>query len=333
MEPALAPSARNGGDTGAAQYVEIRHACQAFDMDGKLARMAVPVLDIEDPQDDVLSEHVHTSTTLLAHPLTKALAPKAEALIADWLDTSAERVKLVTALAQANANALQIDIQLNEIVDVTIDALKRITEGKDDPLWSIFLKGRAPSVFKRPILGGQLAAMALWPSALSTSPHKALNDIHAALTPLLPVAEQAEKAVAKAKQDLVEFKTIGRWRSHITKSNEERTSIYSALIAIPQQNKGAKLPSIWADLFFLHDTSRRGASKQKSAEEIGRDIEKARVALEELEKQQAAAITREEAEAKALAEREAKAKELEEIRQQEKEATARRKQLEKELKK
>jgi len=191
--------------------------------------MTLPNLDTEVPIEDTLSEHVHTLTTLAADPLTTSLSPTFQALVSDWNETNTERITIVIAVAQASANATRIDKKLNQIVDDVVDALKKITENdRTNPLWSVFFKGKDPSTFKRPTLGEQLEAMTLWPSALTSSPHKALQDIGAQLSALLPVGQAAETALAKAKQDFVEFKKIGRYSQHIAEQCRARGGIRQA---------------------------------------------------------------------------------------------------------
>jgi len=298
-----------------------------------LNSMALPKLELDDPPDDVLEEHVHSLTTMHADSLAASHAIKFDGLVTDWTDAESSRIKLVIAATQAAANAFRIDTQLNGIVDAVVDALKPLDQDAKERLQQSLLKGQPPSAFKRPILSNQLTAMSVWPSTLKGSSVKALEDIEKDLSALLPVAKEAETTALRAKQDLVDWKNIGRWKQHIDKSNADRASTYGALLEMPHNHPEARLPSDYADLFFLHDTRRRGANKPKSSKQIGEEIDGLETKLANLKKQHAEALAREAAEAGHVATMEQKEKELAALKQQEKENAAKRKQLEKELEK
>lgn len=295
--------------------------------------MPIAQLDIDDSREDLLEGHVHSLTTTRADPLAASHAGKFENLVTDWMDTESVRIKLVIAISQAVANAYRIDMQLNGVVDEVVNALKQIPDTTlKENLQQSLLKGQPPSTFKRPILSEQLTVMKVWPATLAGSSVPALANIEKTLSPLLPLASQAELDVAKAKQDLVDWKNIGRWKLHIDRSNAERAAAYGDLLEVPHKNPEVGLSSDYADQFFLHDTSRRGATKVKSSKQIGDEIEAVKMKLAGLEKQHAEALEREAAEADHRAATEQKQKELAALKEQEKESKAKQKQLEKELK-
>ncbi|MFT3774090.1 MAG: hypothetical protein QM820_52665 [Minicystis sp.] len=294
--------------------------------------MAVPTLDIDQPPEDVLDEHVHSLTTVEADDFASVHAPRFDALVNEWLSLNAARVQLLIAVGRAVAKAYAIDAKLDVVVVALIAALDKLTDkDRSDPLWFVYFNGEDTWSFKRPVLQGQLAKMAVWPDSLAKSPHQALVDINATLGPLLSQGETADKEVRAAKQALVDFKNVGAWRQYIDKSNAERTAIYGHLRDVPHQHPEAKLGADYAELFFLHDTSRRGAGKPKSSEEIGQELKALEGKVELLKQQQAEAKQREEKEAAARAERERKEKELAALKQQDKETKAKKKELEKEL--
>lgn len=235
--------------------------------------MSAPILTIDDPTDSVLNEHVHTLTLVQADPLAASLQPTFEALITDHMNVTALRVNLVIAIAKASAKAIYVDVQLNDIVDQLVAALQKVTKkNRKDPLWSVFLGNQDPSAFKRPILRGQLKAMRVWPASLTASAHDELKDIAPKLAALLPSADSAEQELAASKQALVTFDSVGAWADHITKSNAERQAAWGFLSQLPHNNPALKLSNGFADLFFLHDTSRRGASAPRTSKDIADDI-------------------------------------------------------------
>ena len=294
--------------------------------------MTLPTLTIEDSPEAVLAEHVHSRTTTAADPLAAEHSPAFDAQITDWSEVSVLRTQLLIAIAQALANGFYLDHTLNQTVDDLVLALQKITKkDKSDPLWSVFLNGHEPAQLKKPILAGQLAQMLLWPPALAASSHQELQELGAALAPLLPLAVAAEKAIADAKQALVTFDKLGRWRHHIDKSNAVRVAAYGALLEVPHQNPALKLPGDYADLFFLHDTSRRGASKPRDSADIAAEIKAHKEKAAALEAPLQAALKREEDEAAERARRAEAQKELDAVNQSEKENRDRKKALEKEL--
>jgi hypothetical protein len=173
--------------------------------------------------------------------------------------------------------------------------------------------------------------MKLWLPALKASSSTELNDIAAALAPILPLADAAEADIRTARQQILEYRTVGRWRQHIDKSNGARAASYGALLEVPHQNPDLKLPADYADLFFLHDTSRRGADKTRSATEIAAEIHALEGKLVELGKEKAQAEQREAEAAKAQADREQQEKELANLDAQDRQNEERRKELKKEL--
>lgn len=295
--------------------------------------MPVPQIDIDDPREGVLEEHVHPLTTMRADPFAASHAAKFEGLVTDWTETETLRIKLVIAIAQAVANANRIDTQLNDIVDDVINAIKQLPDNDlKEKLQHSLLKGQPPSTFKRPTLSEQLAVMKVWPSTLQGSSVPALVEIEQTLSPLLVVATEAEANLSQAKQDLIDWKNIGRWKQHIDQSNAQRAAAYGDLLEVPHKHPDAGLPSDYADRFFLHDTSRRGATKPKSSKQIAEEIEAIKTKMIGLEKQYTEALAREAADAEYMATTELKQKELAALKEQEKETKAKQKQLEKELK-
>jgi hypothetical protein len=290
------------------------------------------MIQLDDSPDEVLKNHVHSYTTTNADPLAQAVAPGFDALIADWKSTNDKRIQLVIALAQAQANAIYIDAQFDRVVDLLVAALEKITKkDRTDDRWYPYLKGRDPSEVKRPILKEQLAEMTLWLKSLQDSPYQELKDVGAALAPLIAPGKAAEDALSTARQALVEFKKIGGWAQHVEKSNHTRADAYGKLLVIPRQNPAERLPSDYQETFFLHDTSRRGASKPRSSQEIAEEIKAVRAQLDQLAKDLTDAQQREAEEAKAADDRAKKQAELAALKQQNKENKAKEKALQKEL--
>ena len=289
--------------------------------------MPLPTLTLEDSPEEILNQHIHSRTTLAADPLAEKLALLFDPLLADWKEVHGLRLQLVIDSAQTVARAFYIDTELNRLVAALESLVGK--RNKKDPLWEVFLQDQEPAQFKKPILAGQLKAMMLWPAPLAESKQPELIEIGAALARVLPTA--AEQAVAAAEQAIQTFDTLGRWRQHIDHSNAVRATAYGALLEIPHKNPEAKLAADYAELFFLHDTSRRGANKPRSSKEIAAELKGLSAKMEPLNAALKEATEREKAAEAAQVRREEKQKELALLKQQEKETKERKKELEKAL--
>jgi hypothetical protein len=296
--------------------------------------MALPTLKITDPPEDVLAEHVHCASTTYPDPYAAIYAPKFDALVSDWQAVNVTRIQLVINIARAHAKALQFDGQLDRFVDRLVLVLDKLTDkNRNDPLWYVYFKGEDPSVFKKPILAGQLLKMLVWPKSFNTSTQQELIDLEPVLAPLLPLAVAARDEHLAAKQALVDFDKVGAWRQHVDSSNAVRTDIYGSLLDIPNQNPAAKLPADYAEQFFLHDTSRRGAKKLKSSAELADEITAHQDDIKALEELRVEALAREAKEAADKATEEQLLKELADEKQKEKDAKDKQKKIKKDLKK
>lgn len=153
------------------------------------------------------------------------------------------------------------------------------------------------------------------------------------LSPILPLALAAKNDLAQAKQNLADWKNVARWKQHIDQSNAHRAAAYGYLLEVPHKHPDVRLPADYADSFFLHDTSRRGAGKSKTSQQIADEIDALKTKLNQLEELFAETVARESADAEQLAAMEQKQKELATLEEQEKEIRAKKKQLEKEIEK
>jgi hypothetical protein len=295
--------------------------------------MPLRTIKIDDNPNDVLEDHVHSAATTAADPLTAAYAPKFDALVTGWSDKRAKRVLLVIALGKAKAEAVYLDGQFDDVADLLDNALDKVVKTADDKRREFYLKGQHLSVFKRPVLSKQLAAMALWVGPLATEPEPEMIAVGVALAPLLAPAKLIEDKIALAEQALDAFDNVGEWAQYVEESNALRAAAYGDFLDIPHLNPTLKLPATYAEHFFLHDTSRRGAGKLKSSEELKAQLTALTVKQGQLTKEIADAEAREAAEAKVEADRVAAAAALAALRAKQKEDKLEEKKLEKEAKK
>jgi hypothetical protein len=123
---------------------------------------------------------------------------------------------------------------------------------------------------------------------------------------------------------------VGGWADHITLANAGRTDAYGTLLDIPHQHPELKLPADYAEMFYLHDTSRR-PEKPKTSAELRKELTKHDEDRKLLEKAITDAEQREAAEAAHEAELASKQQELNAIEERSKQDEARRKELQEEL--
>ncbi|APR85375.1 Hypothetical protein A7982_10724 [Minicystis rosea] len=202
----------------------------------------------------LLGEHRYTQSRLQATPLTAALAVPFRKLRDEWTAVQAKEIALSEAESDARALVDEADERCDDFAARVSKAVLTIT--KDDrahPLYVHLFGGKALSVFRRPVLSGQLEAMRAWVDTLSTSPHTLL----AAMAPeLKDIVAQADKAVAlrdEAQQQRRKFRDIGERRQLVDKLNALRKGTHGALAQLAIETPG--LPSDFADHFFLVDGS------------------------------------------------------------------------------
>lgn len=293
--------------------------------------MAVPKLRTDDQYEDVLGEHIHGSTLATVDPQAAVVAPLFDALIADWQVKETLRIELIIAAARAVALTIHVDRKLDAFVERLVNILERINKDRTSALWITFFPNTTPSATVKPVLAKQLARMMLWLKPLTDAKHKELNALVPELEPLLAEANDAAAAAALAKQELGNFRHIGGWAEHITLANANRTEAYGTLLDVPHQHPELKLPAEYAEAFYLHDTSRRGANKPKTSAELEKDLAQHDEDRKLLEKAITDAKQREADEAAREADLLGKQAELNAIGERSKKDEARRKELEDEL--
>jgi hypothetical protein len=154
-----------------------------------------------------------------------------------------------------------------------------------------------------------------------------VTSILADLNALLQPAQDAQDAVAAADLALTSFDTVGPWADYITKSNSVRTQVYGDLNDVPFANPALKLPTTYAEAFFFHDTSRRGAGRPRSSTAIAADMTPLRDQLALLQAELVEAEARETQDAVDAAQLEADQKALEAAKAESKQADEKAKEL------
>ncbi|MRG97256.1 hypothetical protein [Polyangium spumosum] len=244
-------------------------------------------------------EFFFTRGRLAAHPLTSFLVPELDAFRSTLDATLMEELVLIGERFEANAGVEFVDDDLDRLTD-TVAALSLI-EAKNDrgamPYVHYFAHQR-PSDLKRPILGGQLDTMRLWPPSLVASTSVQLQNVGNELALTVERADQKTAAQGVVNQKIADFRAVGTRKQCIDAFNALRKSLYGKLGEI--QHKNPDLGAGWADSFF-----RSGSSAERlTVRELDRRIAAAEVELSAMKKQRDEMAAQEEATARAKADAE-----------------------------
>jgi len=201
-----------------------------------------------------------TLRRLEAHPLAESQAPIFKALLEAWPAVFQTELDLQDVADDAQVAVLAADEKLNRFADrVSKEVLTLVGEDRNHPMYRHYFGNKPVSIFKRPILGGQLAAMRGWVTSLAASDSPVLQAIGVALAPVIEEADQAVLAKAEAEQAREAFRDLGARKRFVDEVNAARKGAYGALAKLPHQTLG--LPSNFADGFF-----RRAAVKGEAPE-------------------------------------------------------------------
>lgn len=261
----------------------------------------------------LLREIRYTLAQLVAHPLTVAHAPTFQALRDEWKAVLSTELEILEERATAQAAIDRADDDLDDIAGRTSRGVDDFAgENEKHPLRMHLFKGKSLSKFRRPILGGQLAAMQGWVAPLADSGAPPLVAISGDLVPLLKAANQAVTLQTDSTSKNRQFRDVGQRKQFIDKLNAKRKEVYGMLAKLPFEH--AHLPPNFAERFF------RVESADDETEETIEDVKAAIAELEvELAQRKAQLSTLEAAAAaaaKAAADKKAKELALEELEAQ-----------------
>ncbi len=255
--------------------------------------MASPrTLDADESLDDIDKDLAHLQLFLLAGPLTQPLAQPITALRAELLSVRAQQTDHSDAVQQQEASAVVIDDDCNNLVDeAKVLALAEVKGDYQAPLYKQLFEGQSPTQFKRPILGDQLTRMHTWPAILGSTQSPALQDLGARTAEAVARGNAANDALAGAQSRLDAY-ALGPRTAFVDKVNAARNLAYGKLAEIEHSQPKGKLPSGFAERFFLHDTSGRGASTadlERTIARLQKKLDRHQSALAELKQRQVAA--------------------------------------------
>jgi hypothetical protein len=215
----------------------------------------MPSLRTLSPTSSLISFRSHLAFTLRrleAHPLAAPFAPPFQALLDAWPAVFQEELDLQDIIGDAHVAVITVDDKLNRFADrVSKEVLTLTGEDRNHPLYRHYFGNKPVSVFKRPILGGQLVAMRGWVASLTESDAPSLQAIGVALAPVIAEADKAVADKAEAEQAREAFRDVGARRRFVDAVNAARKGAYGELAKLAHQQLG--VPSHFADGFFRRD--------------------------------------------------------------------------------
>ncbi len=237
-------------------------------------------------------ELVYSEGRLAIHPLTKTLAVDFTKLVDDeWLPLVTKQYKLVIDVLRAEARVWYIDMRLDAFVDKFHPALLRAVGNNDhDPRYTALMQGKRPFELKRPLLKKQLEIMNKWPQTLVEPAYQSLTELAAMLPELqeiLSEANTAQQAHEAAKTARVNFRALGERRTFSKTLNALRQNTGGKLGEMVHKLTSETLPTDFADWFF-RPSRRTDYAEERTLDDIDRDINDAKMALQKLEEERAA---------------------------------------------
>jgi hypothetical protein len=261
----------------------------------------------------ILLREIQYTLSQLGHaPLAAAHVPAFQALRAEWQAVLVEEITILDELSNAQAAVHKADRGLDAFAGRVSRMVDEHTTGATrKQLRTALFKSKPLTRFRRPVLAGQLDAMADWGETLSRCGVPALEAMAPEVAPLIEAGRSAQQMRAAAQKRNRDFRDIATRKQFIDRVNAERKEVYGALGKLPFQNPA--LPRDFADAFFYSDPPR---DEEETIDEVKTSIEELEALLAE---RRALLTTLEEAaaaEARAEQERQAQAQAADELEAQ-----------------
>lgn len=235
---------------------------------------------------------IYSEGRLAVHPLTKTLAVDFTKLVDDeWLPLVTKQYKLLIDVFRAEARVWYIDMRLDAFVDKFHPALLRVVGNNDqDPRYTALMQGKRPFELKRPLLKRQLEIMSKWPTTLAEPAYQSFTELSALLPELqeiLAEANTAQQLHEAAKTARVNFRALGERRTFTKTLNALRQNTSGKLGEMVHKLTSETLPTDFPDWFF-RPSRRTDYAEERTLDDIDRDINDAKSALQKLEEERAA---------------------------------------------
>lgn len=260
-----------------------------------------------------LRREIQYTLSQLSHaPLASSYVPVFQGLREECQQVLLEEIAILDELSNAQALVSKADSGLDAFAGRVSGAVDEHTSGPTrKQLRTALFKNKPLTRFRRPVLAGQLEAMADWADTLSRCGVPALAALAAEAAPLVEAGQNAQETRAAAQQRNRDFRDVGTRKQFIDKVNAARKEAYGGLAKLPFQNPA--LPSDFAaDFFYIEpprDEEETIDQVKASIEELDAQLVERKALLAELEAQAAA-------EAQAEQERQAQAQAADELEAQ-----------------
>lgn len=273
-------------------------------------------LSVEDPIEYALDEVAFTKICLRTIAYFPARLVAFEELENDGKAIRDQAASIRNSIFEAEIIVKLRDSNLNRVCTETLARLDTMSDSKErDGIRLKLIGNKAPSVFIRPILSGQLQAMKAWPAIMSVMSFDALKSY--APTVQAAVDEATVAAADLEAKEAVEdnFYFVGEYKKYIDRLNAARKSLESEAEAYRHAHPELNLPRDFSASLFR----KRERDKALSIPQLDKRITQVESVLAKLKAEHSTRLeeANAEEEARKAAERQAK---LTRIAQKEKEA-------------
>ncbi|MFS8065692.1 MAG: hypothetical protein ACMG6S_04890 [Byssovorax sp.] len=222
---------------------------------------------------------------LTSEPNAAAFVAPVKALRNDWNPVAAKEMDLEETITIAQAGAVAADRRLNAASALVKNAIHK---GKKPdlslPLHKLYFGSDSPSVFEKPTLAAQLAAMQAWPALLTSAAQPELNALVASVTAAVKEGDVAAKALADANTARDAFRLGGERKKIFDRFNSACATTYGALKALVHDHPELGLASGYAESFF-HRAPAARAQPLLTLDEANIEVKSLEKQLEEAKEQ------------------------------------------------
>lgn len=210
-------------------------------------------------------------------PLAAGHVPTYKALRDEWRLVLLEEIEILDEISQGQAAVIKADAGLDVFTARAVHTVDEHTDGKTrKQIRSALLKDKSLAKFRRPVLAGQLQAMADWSDTLAKCGVPALIALAPQASMLVDAGRSAEALRNAAQKRNRDFRDVGMRKQFIDKVNAVRKETHGALAKLPFQNPA--LPQGFAETFFFSEAPR---AEEETIDEVRTSVEELTVQLAE----------------------------------------------------
>lgn len=210
-----------------------------------------PTLTLEDAMDDVGDEVSYSRICLGKVPYFASHLAIFVGLEAEHKVLEEKARALRVARYEAEIMAGLVDSKLNAVCAGVVARLDEMNSDKERGVLRTRLLGnKIPSVFQRPILGGQLSTMRNWPSILSESAFDSLKSYAADVQAAVNEGDAAEADLNAKELAEDNFYTLGEYKKYLDQVNSARKALQGDAEAYRHAHPELNLPRDFVEGLF-----------------------------------------------------------------------------------